>query len=271
MKDTGIKILSVIIVLCAVFGLCACGDNSDGDEIQTTNRKVTISSNVDKTVKPTNTNVVAVAPEGEEEILNYFNTALKLFKNNTFDFTKKDDCKLTSYSSGSLANIEGATQSYKDALKSAVGDIFGVNSLQSTYFAGDDITTAFAIKEMNVDNVEKVSAFAQGSSVTVEISLKQNAIDGIDAVSAVTKDYMTNEKLNSKISGYGATADGASVRINDVKLKTVIDYSTKNFINIEISFNSQFTVSKLALDYVSGGPVTGSTITTIKYTDFKEI
>ncbi len=271
MKDKGLKILSLIIVLSVVFGLCACGDDGDSDEIQTTNRSVTVSSQNDKTVKTTDENVVAVAPEGEQEILNYFNNALKLFKNSTFDFSKKDECSLTSYSAGSLNDVSGATDSYKKTLKSAVGDMVGVNSLETTYFAGDDITNVFAIKELSLENATNISAQAQGSQVTVEFDVTQNAVDGSDAVSAVTKNYLTNETLNSKISSYGATAQGTSVRISNVKLKAVIDYSTKNFISIDISFNTQFSISNLALDYVSGGPVAGSTKTTIKYKDFKEI
>ncbi len=270
MKDTGLKILSAIIIFAVVLGLCSCGIDGNDDDIKTTNRPVTISSATSKTVKPTDKNVVATAPQGDEEILKYFNTALKIFRNSTFDFVKKDSCTLTSYSAGSLETVSGATDSYKSALRSALGDIMGVYSLESTYFAGDDITNVFAIKELSADNISSAKASAEGSNVMVEFSLKQNAADGSDAISALTKEYMTNESLNNKISKYGATANSASARVSAVTLKAVIDYSTKNFVSVEIGFNTAVSMASLSLDYVSGGPVKGSTKTTIKYTNFKE-
>lgn len=271
MKDTGLKILSAIIVLSVVIGLCSCGINSNEDDIKTTNRPVTVSSSTDKTVKVTDENIVAVAPEGDEDILNYFNTALKLFRNSTFDFVKKDKCVLTSYSAGSLEEVSGATDSYKSTLKSALGDIMGVYSLESTYFAGDDITNVFAIKELTAENIGSATASAEGNKVAVEFTINQNAVDGSDAVSVLTKEYMTDQSLNDKIAQYGAVADSASARVNAVTLKAVIDYSTKNFVSVEIGFNTVFSMASLSLDYVSGGPIQGSTKTTIQYTDFKEI
>ena len=272
MKENGLKFLSVIIVLCTVAGICSsCANNNANEDIKTTNRPVTISQSTSKTVKTTNENIVAIAPEGDEEILKYFNTSLKIFRNSTFDFTKKDSCKMTSYSAGSLNNINGATASYKSTLKSAIGDMMGVYTLESAYFAGDDISEVFAIKELTVDDINSAKATAEGSKVTVEFSVKQNAADGSDAVSLLTKNYMTSESFKQKISGYGATADSATARVTAVTLKAVIDYSTKNFVDIEIGYNTTFSVAKISLDYVSGGPVNGSTKTTIKYTDFKEI
>lgn len=270
MKDSSIKILSLLVIFCTVVGLCSCGMNNDEDEVNTTNRPVTASTDITKSVKTTDENVVAVAPEGNEAILEYFNGSLKLFRSSTYDFVKRDDCTLTSCSTGSLNTVSGATDSYRTALKNALGDMMGVTSLESTYFAGDDVTDVFAIKELTAENISKASASAEGSKVTVEFSLKQNSADGSDAVSLLTKDYMTAESFNSKVSQYGATANSAVVKVNSVKLKAVIDYSTRNFVSVEISFNTTFSMGSLNLDYVSGGPVSASTKTTIKYTDFKE-
>ncbi len=270
MKNNWIKILSLIIVFCSVAGLCACGDNNQEDDIITTNREITVSTDITKTVKPTDQSVVAVAPVGEEAIIAYFNNALKAFRQSAFDFVKNDNCVLTSYSTGSLASIDGATDSYRSALKNAVGDMAGVSSLQATYFAGDAIDNVFAVKELTAQNISNMSAEAQGSNVIIEFSLKKSSGDGTDAVSALTKDYMTVEKFTSKIAQYGASSTGATVKHSNAKIKAVIDYSTKNFVSVEISFNTNFYMGSLNLDYVSGGPVNAGTKTTIKYTDFKE-
>ncbi|MBQ8227533.1 MAG: hypothetical protein IJZ88_00820 [Clostridia bacterium] len=270
MKNNAIKILSLLIVLCSVAGLCSCNINQDEEDIKTTNRPVTVSTDITKTVKTTDENVVAVAPKGDEEILKYFNGSLKLFRSTTYDFVKKNTCTLTSCSTGSLASVRGATDSYRNALNNAVGDMAGVSSLESTYFAGDDVTEAFAIKELSAENISEMSATAEGNKVTVEFSIKKDSADGSDAVSILTKDYMTIESFNSKVSQYGASTTGATVKVSNVKLKAVIDYSTRNFVSVEISFNTNFNMGSLDFDYVFGGPVSASTKTTIKYTDFKE-
>lgn len=270
MKNNAIKILSLLIVLCTVAGLCSCGKNPEDEDVKTTNRPVTVSTDITKKVQTTDENVVAVAPEGEENILKYFNGSLKRFRGSAYDFVKKDTCTLTSCSTGSLNSENGATDSYRAALKNALGDMMGVSSLESTYFAGDDVSEVFAIKELTAENISEMSATAEGNKVTVEFSIKKNSADGFDAVSLLTNDYMTVEGLNGKISQYDASSTGATVKVSNVKLKAVIDYSTRNFVSVEISFNTSFHIGSLKLAYVSGGPVNASTKTTIKYTDFKE-
>lgn len=270
MKNTGLKILCIIIILSVVGGLCSCSKDGDEDEIVTTNRPVTISGTSDKTIKSTDKTIVAVAPEGEEEIIRYFNKSLSDFRSASFDFVKKDETVLTSCSAGSLETISGATDSYRSTLRKALGDMMGVVSLETTYFAGDDITQAFAIKELSVETIAEAKASANGSQVTVEFKIKQNSADGSDAINMMTGDYMTLEAFNAKISGYGAAADSTSVNIKNVTLKAVIDYSTGNFISVDVGYNSSFSMGTLNLDYVSGGPVRASTRTTIKYHSFKE-
>ncbi len=270
MKNTTIKILSFLIILCVVAGLCSCSKEGEEEEIGTTNRPVTVSTDLTKTVRPTDKNVVAVAPEGEEEILKFFNGSLKLFRASAYDFVKKDSCTLYSYSAGSLSSVDSANDSYRAALKNALGDIMGVSSFESTYFAGDDVTEVFAIKELTADNISKMSATAEGSRVTVEFSIKQDSADGKEAISLLTKDFVTAESFNAKVSQYDATATGGTIKINNIRLKAVIDYSTRNFVDVEISFNTSFYIGTFKLAYVSGGPVSASTKTTIKYTNFKE-
>ena len=270
MNNNLIKILSLLIVLCTVVGLCACGKNQNEDDIKTTNRPVTVSTDLTKTVKPTDKNVVAVAPEGEEAILRYYNGSLRLFRANAYDFVKKETCTLASCSAGSLNSVGGATDSYRKALRNALGDMMGVSSLESTYFAGDDVTEAFGLRELAAENISEMKASAEGSNVTLEFVIKKNSPDGGDAISLLTRDFMTNERFNAKISDYDASSTGASVKISNVRLKTVIDYSTRNFVDVEISYNTSFYMSNLNLAYVSGGPVNASTKNTIKYTNFKE-
>lgn len=270
MNNRLIKILSLVIVLYTVAGLCACGKDEGEEDIKTTNRPVTVSTDLTKTVKPTDKNVVAVAPEGEEDILRYYNGSLRLFRANAYDFVKKDTCTLTSCSTGSLGSVSGATDSYRKALRNALGDMMGVSSLESTFFAGDDVSEAFGLRELTAENISEMKASAQGSNVTLEFTIKKSSPDGGDAISLLTRDYMTNESLSAKIADYEASSTGASVKISNVKLKTVIDYSTRNFVEVEISYTTSFYIGSLNLDYISGGPVSASTKTTIKYTDFKE-
>lgn len=270
MNNKLIKIASFFMVICSVIGLCSCSEAREEEEIKTTNRPVTVSTDITKTVKTTDENVVAVAPVGEENILKYFNGSLKRFRGNAYDFTKKDTTVLLNCSAGSLDTVSGATDSYRNTLKKALGDMVGVSSLESTYFAGDEVSSVFAIKELKAENISRMSASAEGNRVIIEFDIKKSSADGFDAVSLLTKDYITVEALNSKVAKYGASSTGASVKVNNVKLRAVIDYSTRNFVDVEISFNSSFYMGTLKLDYVSGGPVNAGTKTTIKYNNFKE-
>lgn len=142
--------------------------------------------------------------------------------------------------------------------------------MQSTYFAGEDVSDVFAVKEITAENVNGISATANGKQVTVEFSVNKKSPDGFDAVSLLTKEYVTLEKFNTKVAQYGAGSTGTTINVKDVKLKAVIDYSTGNFASVEISFNTGFYIGELNLEYVYGGPIKASTRTVIQYTDFKE-
>ena len=53
-----------------------------------------------------------------------------------------------------------------------------------------------------------------------------------------------------------------------IKLTALIDYSTNNFVSMKIEFTTEFSAESISFDYVSGGPVSGSTKTVISYGNF---
>ena len=271
MKNSFIKIISFVIILCTVSGLCACSKNQGTQGVATTNRQVTSSTSESKTQTTVGETSAATAPQGDAEILKYFNDSVKIFNHRTYDFTKSFNCTLSSCSLGSLTSVQGATDSYKSTLRSAVGDMMGVSKLDTSYYAGDDISSVFTIKELDEKCVESIKASADGNKVTVEISLKQLSSDGAASVSYLTKDYPTPESFAQKISDYKISATSTSVNNSGAKVKAVVDDSTKNFVSVEISFKTNYSAQELNLGYISGGPVSGVTQTVIAYKNFKEI
>ena len=271
MKNSFIKIISFVIVFCTVLGLCACSKKQGTQGIATTNRQVTRSSAESKTQTTVGKTSAATAPQGKAAILKYFNDSVKIFNNRTYDFTKSFNCTLQSCSLGSLTSVSGATDSYKSTLRSAVGDMMGVSKLDTSYYAGDDISSVFTIKELDEKCIESIKASADGNKVTVEISLKQLSADGTASVSYLTKDYPTPESFSQKISDYKISATSTSVKSSSAKVKVVVDNSTKNFVSVEISFKTNYSAQELNLGYITGGPVSGVTQTVITYKNFKEI
>lgn len=271
MKNSTIKIISVLIVLSVITGLCSCSFKKEGTPgIGTTNRSVTVSTEKKKEVEPTDRTVTAVAPQGNEEIIKYFNKALSKFRNNDYEFVKSKNTVLRSYSAGSLTSVSGSTESYITMLKSAVGDMMGVGSLDTSYFLGDDMVAAFPISSISQDKIDSCEATAEGSNVILTFKMKQLSDDGATTVSSLTKDYITPDAFSNRIKGYSATAQSPSVSYSNVTLTAVIDYSTTGFVSVDIGFVSSFSMHELSLAYVKGGPVKGSTDTTVTYKSFAE-
>lgn len=269
MKSLGLKILSFLIVFSIVFALCSCSKKDENPGVFTTNRPLTTAGEEEEE-KTTNLAVAAVAPEGDENIIKYFNDAFKIFNNRDFDFIRQKECKLNAFSAGTLQEVEGATQEYENTLKTSFSDMMGVGKTENFYYVGDDISGVFSIAELTSDKLDEVAASASGSNVTVSFKLKQITNDGETTVSALTKDFISSTSFREKLKSYGCSADSVSVKTSAVTLKAVIDYSTKNFVSVEIGFVSHFSAPEVKLDYVSGGPVAGNTKTTIIYKNFVE-
>lgn len=271
MKDNFLKIISAGLAFSVVLGLCACTKkNDDTSGVITTNRPLT-SAGGEETTKSTAVEAVsAVAPQNEEDAVKFFNSAIKVFHKKSFNFSVKKECTLKSFSAGSLSTVDGATESYKNMLKSSFGDMMGVGTSQNSYYVGDDISAVFTVPELTAENLNGITASADGENVVITANLLKNSDDGMTEVASVTKDYMTNEKFSTKIKGYAATADSASVKHGAVTLTAEINYATRNFVTLQIAYSSQFSAENVKLSYVTGGPVTGSTNTKITFKDFKE-
>lgn len=270
MKNNLIRILSFIIVLSVITGLCSCKlTHKTPAGIMTTHRALTMSSATNP-AKKTDLSVTAIAPVGDEAIIDYFNKSLDYFINNDFEFTRNKSTKLESFSAGSLATVSGATESYQSMLRSACSDMMGVSSLKTTYYIGDDISSAFQIKAVEPDFIKKCSASAEKNLVKIKFEYNPFIGDDESSLSRLTSDRMTTSDFSMKIRSYGATSSETKVSISGIKLSAVIDYSTKNFTSLKIEFSTSFHVDSIGFDYVSGGPVTGTTKTVISYGDFKE-
>lgn len=271
MKDRIIKIISLVLVFAVITGLCSCKlTHKEVAGIMTTNRQVTLPTSARKDNMKTDFAVTAIAPEGDEAIIKYFNEALRIFYEHDFEFTKKKTTKLKEYSAGSLSSVSGATQSYLSTLEAACGDMMGVGSLETNFYFGDNISSFFEIKDVTKNIVTKCSASAEGSSVTVKFNYNAYLGDFNNSLKTLTQDFMTLNDFTSKISRYGARFEQASTELGGIKLSAEIDYSTKHFISVKIEYTTSFSVKEMTFDYISGGPVKGKTNTVISYTDFKE-
>lgn len=272
MKNNVIRVISLLMVFSVIFGLCSCKltHKKTTNGVMTTNRVPTLPSSSKNTAKKSDNTVKAIAPEGDEEIIKYFNNSLTYFRSNDFEFTRKKSTTLESYSAGTLATVEGATQSYQSALKSAIGDMMGVGSLETMYYIGDDISAAFAIKAIAPEYLKKCSAKAEDSNVKLTFEYKQYITEEESGITKLTGDYVGSGGFSSKIREYGASPSEAKAEISGIKLTAVIDYSTNNFVSLKIEFTSKFSAKSISLDYVSGGPVSGTTKTTISYGSFVE-
>ena len=271
MKNRIIKIISLLIVFSVVLGLCSCKlTHKEIAGIMTTVRQVTLPTSSKKSAQKTDFAVSAIAPEGDEAIIKYFNGSLNRFYEKDFEFTRKKTTTLESYSAGTLASVSGATQSYLSTLKSACSDMMGVSSNETNYYFGDDISFAFSIKPASEDVIQKCSASAEGSNVKITLNYKSYKGDLNDSVGLLTGDYMTVSDFAKKIKTYGASCQNAKSFIDGIKLVAVIDYSTRNFVSLKIEYKTSFSVDEMGFDYVSGGPVKGTTKTVITYGNIKE-
>ncbi len=270
MKQKAIKAAALLMAVCVIVSLCACRHGeSNNPHISTTHRSVTTPTSSAATDDAADT-VTAVAPVGKDAILNYFNDAVTKFGNFKYDFNKHVDVTLTSFSAGSLANVDKATASYQSMLRTACGDMMGVCATDTAYYVGDDMKAAFPVRLAESENITDAKATAKGGEVVVELTCKSLSEDGVVTVKQWTSDYMTNGLFLEKVKAYSASVSESSVKIGGVKAKAVIDYATKNFVSLEITFQTSFQASQLSLAYVSGGPIRGVTKTTVTYKDFSE-
>lgn len=272
MKDRIIKIVSLVMVFAVITGLCSCKLNhKEVDGIMTTVRQVTLPTSGANDGDNMALAVTAVAPEGNEAIIKYFNEALRIFYEHDFEFTRTKTTKLKDYSAGTLESVSGATKSYLSTLKSACGDMMGVGSLETNFYFGDEIASFFSIKSIDGGLVNKCSASAEGSNVTVNFDYNAYSGDYNNTLRTLTDDFMNLDDFRTKIERYGAKFEKASIILSEIKLSAVIDCSTRHFVSVSIEYATTFSVSKMAFDYITGGPIKGKTNTVISYKDFKEI
>lgn len=269
MKNRLIQIISLTTVIIIITGMCACARNKPDDSKYITHRSVTLSTTSTTKVKE-DPSVIAVAPKGAKNIADYFNGSLVKFNNVDFDFNKSLKTELVSFSAGDLNKVEGATDTYRSTLRSACSDMMGVVSLDTAYYVGDDKREAVPISDIDTENVQTITAKAQENKVVIDVVYKPLSEDGIATVQQLTADYISNASFNEKIHEYEGSASSTNVKISNVRLKAVIDYTTRNFETITITFSTAFKAESLSLGYVSGGPVTGETKTTVIYKDFAE-
>ncbi|MCQ2479369.1 MAG: hypothetical protein MJ120_01915 [Clostridia bacterium] len=271
MKNKLLKIVSLIIIFCVVTGLCSCKlTHKEIEGIMTTNRQVTLPTSSEGFAEKKDDGATAVAPEGEKAIIKCFNKALDLFYQKDIEFTRKKTTKLESYSAGTLASVSGATASYTSMLQSACGDMMGVGSLESAYYFGDDISFAFSIKPVSEVLVKKCSATAEGSNIKLNIVYNPFMGDINDSIKNLTADYMTTSDFIKRIADYGADYKDAKASIDSIKVSALIDYSTRTFVSLKIEYITKFSAKEISFDYVSGGPLNGTTKTVIAYGGFKE-
>ncbi len=270
MKNRTIKILSLMMTVVIIAGLCACSGRKKDNSKLITNRSVTLSTLSSSSTQTDVSAQQATAPEGQKNIIDYLNGSLTKFHNFDYDFNKNVTTVLNSFSAGSLGEIEGANETFASTLKNACADMMGAGSLDTSYFVGDDLTEAFPLKAIKDEDVQSASASADGGKVTVNITLKLLSDDGVSTAKLVTNDYVTNTMFNEKIKEYEASASDTSVKISKVSLSAVIDYATRNFDSLVISLNTDFLAENLSLAYVKGGPVKGTTTTTVTYNHFTE-
>lgn len=272
MKDRIIKIVSLVMVFAVITGLCSCKLNhKEVDGIMTTIRQVTLPTLGGNDVDNAASAITAVAPEGDEAIIKYFNEALRIFYEHDFEFIRTKTTKLKEYSAGNLESVSGATKSYLSTLKSACGDMMGVGSLETNYYFGDEIASFFSIKSVESELVNKCSASAEGSNVTVKFEYNAYSGDYNNTLLRLTDDFMNLDAFSAKIERYGAKFEKASVGLNEIKLSAVIDCATRHFVSVSIEYATTFSIGKIAFDYITGGPIKGKTNTVISYKDFKEI
>lgn len=253
-------ILSAAIMI-SVLSFSACQKKENGEE------KTTTSAATQTTRAATSAPVKIVdVPATTEEHMQMFNAALDFFELYCYQYTKAVKCEVSDVSVGSLSAASNASEAFKS--------IFGAVDKSNDYdystgqesFAENTIKSGFTSADIILSEAKQ-----DGNDIilTVTFPNETNPSEKSGQLHKLTSEYVGVDKVNKSLDEFSSSAGSVSVSASDITAKVVLNSQDSCPKSITISFTERFSLSSVKLVQLEGSAVTGTSKTTVTYSNIK--
>lgn len=253
-------ILSAAILM-SVLSFTACRKRENNEENMTT-------SSSTETTRATTAEPVKIidVPATTEEHMNMFNAALDFFELYCYQYTKSVKCDVSNVSVGNLSAASNAV----DAFKSIFGAVDKTNdydySTGQESFAENTAKSGFTSDDVVLTEAKK----DDGDIVlTVTFPSENNPSEKSGQLYKLTSEYVSVDKVNKSLGEFSSSAGSVNVSASDIIAEVVLNSQDSSPKSVTISFTEKFSLSSVKLVQLEGSAVTGTSKTTVTYSNIK--
>lgn len=251
-----INFISFVLVVSVLFSLAACKDNKppEPDVSTTKGTKVTTAEPVQ----------IVKIPEKTEDRVEMLNSALDYIDVYCYKYKKNVVCKVSNISLGELSKASNAG----DAFKSIFGetDITTEHSYDTApeSFAANIIPSGFT-----ADDVISADAVQDGDNIKLAVKFKNeaNPSDKAGCLHKLSTDYLNTDKVKKNLGEFSSSAGSISVSAYDIVVTATLSTFDSSLKKLVVEYSENFSLGSVKLVQLEGSAVTGTSKTTVTYSD----
>ena len=255
MKKRLLNFISLLLVTVTVFSLVSCDNTVDEPEVT---EPLTNKSTTQAPVK------IVEIPTDKGELAEMLNAAIEYVELYCYHYTKHTVCKVDSVNVGTLSTASNAADAFRSVFgKKDVAIEYNYNTSRDSFAAN------FPESGYTVNDISLISAQQTGDSIviTADFPNESNPSEDSGLLRKMSNDYLTVDSVNKALADFNSTAASVSVTVSDIRIKATISAEDSSLTELEVSFTQRFNLTGVTLVKLEGSGVTGTSQTTVKYSN----
>lgn len=250
------------ILLFSAFSFSACKKNDNGET------ETTAAAETSGLTKATTSKTVRIVdlPTSKEDQISMFNAALDFFDLYCYSFTKDVRCSVSNVSVGSLSSASNAVEAFKS--------VFGETETSNNYvyqtgqesFSENSMKSGFTSADVVLADVKQEDS---DIILTVKFPNESNPSEKNGQLHKLTTEYLSAEKVKKNLSEFNSSAGSVNVSASDIEVTVVLNSLNSSLKGLTLSFSENFSLGSVKLVQLEGSSVTGTSKTTVSYSNIK--
>lgn len=246
----------------SVFSLSACRKKE-----KVTEQTTTVTEN--ESTKSTMAEPVRIVdiPTSKEEQVNMLNSALDYFDLYCYEYTKSVKCEVSDVDVGNLSAASNAVAGFKSVFgeKKETPNDYNYQTGQES-FEENSMKSGFSTADIVLIDVKQ-----EGNDIvlTATFANETNPNETAGQLHKLTSEYIDIEKVNSNLSEFSSSADSVNIAVSDITLNIRLNSSDSRLQKVTLSFTEKFSLGSVRLVQLEGSSVTGTSKTTVTYSNIK--
>lgn len=255
MKNTAMRIVSLLVVLCTVFVLVSCDKEP---EVQPEETPIQTSKSQ---TQPTQ---IIDIPTEKEDLADMFNAAIEYVELYCYHYTKHTTCTVNNLSIGSLSEASNAAEAFRS--------IFGKKDISYDYdynTSRDAFKNNFPESGYTVSDLQTISAQQVDNDIIITATFpsESNPAEDKGRLYKLCSDFQSVESVKKSLADFSSSASSVSVSATNITVKATLKAQDSSLKTLEISFNQSFSLSGVTLVKLEGSTVSATSTTVIRYTN----